>query len=471
MPLPEFVFANHHPETLIRSFAGADATILNQVLLGTYLEVLKEDDDFFKVTTRRAGPGGWVAKAHVTESAPLKVFFVDVGQGDGTLIECPQGIVVIDGGQGDGFHHFLRHRYWPLIDAGEKVHIEAMVVSHPDADHYKGLQDILEDDDFTVGTIYHNGLMRYPSSVENSRTRMIDKNYLVGGQLDGHDAFFVIDRIDELPGILGRLDEMPSWFRSFWQAAEKAEQAGRLTGGAKRIDADDDMVGFTSKSGGKLEITVLGPRLHEIDSQKVFLAFEEPHHREGPEPEYPDYGYSHSHTRNGHSIVLRLEFGDHRVLLGGDLNIPAEQHLIEEYGENTTRFEVDVAKACHHGSADFSPEFLKLVKPYASVISSGDNKSYDHPTAGAVGAIARHSRGTVPLIFSTELARAYQIDTASGAVKDIHYGLINLRSNGTVLTMAQMKEQRTGKTDIWDSYTLPWEGKFWYERPEEDPSN
>ncbi len=32
--------------------------------------------------------------------------------------------------------------------------------------------------------------------------------------------------------------------------------------------------------------------------------------------------------------------------------------------------------------------------------------------------------------------------------------------------MAQMKEQRSKKTDIWDSYVLPWEGTFWYERRE-----
>ena len=41
----------------------------------------------------------------------------------------------------------------------------------------------------------------------------------------------------------------------------------------------------------------------------------------------------------------------------------------------------------------------------------------------------------------------------------IHFGLINARSNGTVLTMAQMKEQHK-KADVWDSFTVPWKGKF-----------
>ena len=40
---------------------------------------------------------------------------------------------------------------------------------------------------------------------------------------------------------------------------------------------------------------------------------------------------------------------------------------------------------------------------------------------------------------------------------------VNLRSNGQVITMAQMKEQHGG-ADVWDSYTVPWAGQFWFER-------
>ncbi len=72
-----------------------------------------------------------------------------------------------------------------------------------------------------------------------------------------------------------------------------------------------------------------------------------------------------------------------------------------------------------------------------------------------------YSRGRLPLVFSSELARAYSVGAAG--VK-IHYGLTNLRSNGQVLTMAQMKEQRKNKVDIWDSYVVPWEGAHWDER-------
>ncbi|MCP5021136.1 MAG: MBL fold metallo-hydrolase [bacterium] len=458
MSFPEFVYANRQ-ETILRQDPKAKAKELNHVLLGTYLEVLDSKGSYYQVATRRAGPGGWVAKADTTESTPLKVFFVDVGQGDGTLIETPQGIVIIDGGMGAHFHAFLRHRYWPLIENGEIIEVKAMVISHPDGDHYKGLQRILEDEDFRVDAIYHNGLMRYPKSTEDSRRRMIEKGHVVEADVDGDTAYFVVDHFDGLAEAFARKAEMPSWFKQFWTAAKESADAGRLNS-VQRLVAGDSIAGFTTTSGGKAKLVVLAPAPHQIDDADAFLAFDDPKKRaDGDEPDYPDYGYSHSHTRNGHSIVVRLEFGDHKLLLGGDLNIPAERHLIEHYGTQNP-FRVDVAKCCHHGSADFSPEFLKRVSPHATTISSGDNKSFDHPTADSVGAIARHSRGDLPLVFSTELARAYSISSA-GHVNDIHYGLVNLRSNGTLLTMAQMKEQHSG-TDIWDSYNLPWAGKFWF---------
>jgi len=111
------------------------------------------------------------------------------------------------------------------------------------------------------------------------------------------------------------------------------------------------------------------------------------------------------------------------------------------------------AKSCHHSSSDFTVDYLKLVGPHVNVVSSGDNKSFDHPTADAVGAAARWTSGTLPLFFSTELGRAR---TTLG----VHYGLVNLRSNGTELVAAKMKEQHKNKSDVWDSFTVPWKGKF-----------
>jgi len=114
-----------------------------------------------------------------------------------------------------------------------------------------------------------------------------------------------------------------------------------------------------------------------------------------------------------------LKYGDLRVLLGGDLDTEAEEYLISKY-PNDNPFRVDVAKACHHGSSEFSIDFLKKVKLYATVISSGDNENYSHPGADALGCVGRYTRSERPLVFSTELARSYN------SAREIHYGNLNM---------------------------------------------
>lgn len=158
-----------------------------------------------------------------------------------------------------------------------------------------------------------------------------------------------------------------------------------------------------------------------------------------------------SHTRNGHSLVLKVKYGEHQgkeksLLFGGDLNSESEEYLMEHYGQDNP-FRVDIAKSCHHGSGDFKEEFMELTKPYATVISSGDNESHAHPRADAVGCAGKYSRGRRPLVFSTELARSVQ----SGG--DIVYGMINCRTDGDQAVLAQMKESRS-TYDIWDSYEI-----------------
>lgn len=155
--------------------------------------------------------------------------------------------------------------------------------------------------------------------------------------------------------------------------------------------------------------------------------------------------------RECHTFLrLKLRYGQHSFLFGGDLNIPAQQHLIAHYG-NANPFAADVAKACHHGSSDFHVPFLERVNPQVNVFSSGEERLHDHPMPDAMGAAARHTRGTIPLLFSTELARAEFSDRT-------HYGRINARSNGTLLVMAQYKERQG--TDPWHTFTVPFPGRF-----------
>ena len=435
------VVYGNQPETILRSDHRKSASKKNHVLLGTWLEVTDQHGDWLKVKTAGRGPGGWVHKDDVKDSPCLKVFFVDVGQGDGAIIESPSGNLLIDGGPSKKFHSFLRYLYGPTIRTGKKIHFDAVVMSHPDMDHYRGLTSALNDPDFTFGTIFHNGIIRYDKSKPGHPLFDLGKIRTDNtGQDILTETFSTLDQANTLVAS----GKLMATFRDFWKAAEKAKSENRLNGARRITSRDDELPGFTGSGPDKLHIKVLGPVPTKDSGSFEYVTFPDPHN-------HPRTTRSSSHTRNGHSLVLKLGFGDHSFLFGGDLNIPAQDHLIKAHG-NTNPFQVDVAKACHHGSSDFKIAYLEKVNPQVNVFSSGDNKSFDHPMADAVGAIGHYTRGTHPLLFSTELARA---DNSKG----IHYGLINARSNGQTLVMAQMKEQHK-RADIWDSFTVPWSGAF-----------
>ena len=222
----------------------------------------------------------------------------------------------------------------------------------------------------------------------------------------------------------------------------------------------------------------------------------------------PKFG-STGETKNGHSVVLQIEIGDVRIQLGGDLNDASQDYLLKHYtglrhppqsaaeeDEIVTAgrpfFEADVTKACHHGSPHVAPAFLRAVNPLVTVVSSGDNEPHGHPRPDTLGMIGRYGRGERPLIFSTELARSskelikhpnqaraslrrvlkenepvLQDPAASQARKDkaeaaiqkalktiersvASYGMINLRTDGRNVLMAQRLERDRSRKVRWD---------------------
>jgi hypothetical protein len=176
------------------------------------------------------------------------------------------------------------------------------------------------------------------------------------------------------------------------------------------------------------KLETLGPITEKINGKPYFLFLKD-----------------ESHTINGHSLVLKITYGSFTMLLGADLNEMSQDYLLAK-NTNGNSFKADVYKVGHHGSADFSVNFLKSVAPKAAVFSSGDNDTYGHPSSIAIGCVGKYSSSLKPLVFSTELARSYDKDT-------ILYGTIFLRSNGTQTYMAQMKEGGL-KSDPWEAYEV-----------------
>lgn len=85
-------------------------------------------------------------------SGDLTVTFIDVGQGDATLLEMPDGrTVLVDGGDnGEGFAAIL-----PLLDDKGIEVVDLMVLTHPHSDHCGGLDEVLLAKD--VLEVWENG--------------------------------------------------------------------------------------------------------------------------------------------------------------------------------------------------------------------------------------------------------------------------------------------------------------------------
>lgn len=89
---------------------------------------------------------------HTRADGRLHVSFLDVGQGDATLIRTPNGRrVLVDGGH---YPSRLNSHLGRLLPYGDR-RLDLVVATHPDADHVAGLPEIL--DRYHVGQMLTNG--------------------------------------------------------------------------------------------------------------------------------------------------------------------------------------------------------------------------------------------------------------------------------------------------------------------------
>ncbi len=87
----------------------------------------------------------------------------------------------------------------------------------------------------------------------------------------------------------------------------------------------------------------------------------------------PVGGYT---SMNNDSIVLRIKFGQHSILLTGDIEKAAEGSLIASQQE----LKADVVKVPHHGSKTSSTDsFVLATRPTFAIISVGQHSMFGHP--------------------------------------------------------------------------------------------
>lgn len=321
------------------------------------------------------GRWGWVRSDRIMPNHPLEMYFIDVGQGDSVFIVTPHDRkILIDGGIGNEAFQFIVWKYRLDCTNPAPVTIDLMVVSHADDDHMRGLISIITHPLIHVKEIVHSGIAKYNSGFDTELGDIV---------VQGQNRFLVTrhDGIADLNGLdLYRVVDD-------WRKAVNSEPS-------LVYRAVDSTTGVISVGDPVITLHVLGPRLVNL-----------PDHIN---PVYP-WLESSAHTVNGHSVVLRLDFKNIRVLLPGDLNKLGARYLMED-PNFLPEAKAHVLKAPHHGSHEYERRFLEAVNPQITVVSSGESPDHGHPRANFLGTIGNVSRSQEPLLFSTELVAQFAVD-------------------------------------------------------------
>lgn len=421
----------------------------------------------------------------------------------------------------------------PEKETKEPWQIDYVVMSHPDADHYGGFKYLFNNPKLKFDKVYHNGIVERPFAKPPVKVAGVKYPHDLGGVFKDRGETYLYDYVTSGTALKKLLKIEPkstkklvTCFRALY-ANNKTASVGALGVNIVSLGTDTFMESFDPSE--KLSMQILGPiRERPKFKGKTRLSVR----TLGGEGE----------TKNGHSIIFKARYNNLTLLLGGDLNSPAQNFLLQQYSgsketpekllktihnlenkkqplgakdqtkldkarinfENLEKagrdiFEVDVAKACHHGSQHIIDSFIRSVNAVATVISSGDDEPHSHPRPSALGAYGKHGRGNRPLLFSTELARSTNEFTPQlkqylamrGIVLQIEaepdekkkkaleatlegrkdrnvavYGMITLRALGDTVIIAQKLERAAKKYRKWDIYELYYDktiGKFVYD--------
>ncbi|HEX9827457.1 MAG TPA: hypothetical protein VGA80_12740 [Flavobacteriaceae bacterium] len=442
----------------------------NHLLFGDYIKITDTNIVNGRVKAKSRNTNGWVKIDEIRQDRILEVNFVDIGQGDGCHIVTPDDKhILIDSGKTNNMARYLAWRFNLYKRTTPLPFSFTTVISHSDLDHYGGFDNIFDHDKIKIDKIYHNGLVERPGSKP-----LGEEN---GGFITG-----LVDTTAQMKQIIENANNRKGSRSTYCKTLYKALKYNPNVEYKALSNQDGFLDGFDATNTVNNKVCVfkiLGPVRDKKNGKDALKTIN-----------------NLGKDKNGHSVILKLIYGDAKILLGGDVNEEFGK-IIHDYYKAQGKLDelmVDVAKACHHGSNHFHYGFIQSINSSATVISSGDEESYAHPRPDAIGALGKCGYGDKPLIFSTELARSNKEFTVGNLenvsklynkIKDYDakikverdstklanlksnrtkanqelnsfltkYGMINLRTDGDKLIIAQ-KYEITAASGKWDIHQL-----------------
>ena len=275
-----------------------------------------------------------------------RVTFLDVGQGDGIVVETGQGAYLFDCGS-TSRKNIGEYVLKPYLKSRGIRSLRGVFVSHPDEDHMNGVIELLEN---------------------------------------GADWGIVVEQLF-LPAIAE--EKRTESFATLLAAAEAAEvPVSYIKCGDEIRDSQLRLLCLHPEENTTLadanaysecfyvEVFAKKMKREAIDGRKANDA------SEGSAIE--GSGENGSFAGNGERKDFRVNDGKINILLTGDVEGEGERQLTQELQEQRGQreFRVDILKVAHHGSGySTGTEFLATASPATAIISCGRNNSYGHPHA------------------------------------------------------------------------------------------
>lgn len=343
-----------------------------------------------------------------------RVTFLDVGQGDGIVVETGQGAYLFDCGS-TSRRKIGEYVLKPYLKSRGIQSLRGVFVSHPDEDHMNGILELLENGGEWGITVEQ---MFLPAITEAERREAFEK-LLVAAEYAGVPVSYIKcgDEIRDSrlrlrclhPEENTTLADANAYSECFyvevfakavkWGAAEGMEASGEGGRAASEVYGENGSfaVGVTGERTGhgdtgerknfgvgvgKLSILLTGDVEGEGEQQ---LTQELQTLKTLQEAKTLRAAQESQALQNAQKLQESQE--------------PREQQELWE-SRRQGGFKVDILKVAHHGSGySTSSEFLAAAGPAAAIISCGRNNSYGHPHAAT---LQRLEDAKVPWYLTTD---------------------------------------------------------------------
>lgn len=340
-----------------------------------------------------------------------RVTFLDVGQGDGIVVETGQGAYLFDCGS-TSRRKIGEYVLKPYLKSRGIQSLRGVFVSHPDEDHMNGILELLENGGEWGITVEQ---MFLPAITEAERREAFEK-LLVAAEYAGVPVSYIKcgDEIRDSrlrlrclhPEENTTLADANAYSECFyvevfakavkWGAAEGMEASGEGGRAASEVygETGSIAVGVTGERTGHGDT---GERKNfGVGAGKLSILLTGDVEGEGEQQLTQELQTLKTLQE---AKMLRVAQESQALQNARKLQEPREQQELWE-SRRQGGFKVDILKVAHHGSGySTSSEFLAAAGPAAAIISCGRNNSYGHPHAAT---LQRLEDAKVPWYLTTD---------------------------------------------------------------------